>query len=340
MLRPAAPLLLDLSLDLPSSPPPPQLQQEFSAKAASGQPVQCLACQGKRVRAPSQAAINAAILNAQRAAGTAPDAAEEGEEGVLHRIRSAGRGAGEGCRQGGKHTLARPHHRAPNQLIINPPRLPSCPFPDEDSEFYSDEEEEEEGSEGEGERAAAGGATVAEDKAAAKKAEARAAAAPPPATKILSPGGPGGTGQGCVQGGQQGERSTCGALPAFKSEGPRGCAPPSPGRLHSRLAPHLPGPEPTAVEPCARPPPPAHAPAEEMLLAQVAGASGISTHTAATWPDAAVRVLVKVRCSAVRCSAVQGRGMGTVRRRWLLSAHSGQQGRHAQPPPPPPPPPR
>lgn len=51
--------------------------QEGAAKAASGEAVKCLACQGKRVRAPSQAAINAAILAAQRAAGLAPAAEDE-----------------------------------------------------------------------------------------------------------------------------------------------------------------------------------------------------------------------------------------------------------------------
>ena len=50
---------------------------------AAGGPAQCLACQGKRVRAPSQAAINAAILAAQRAAGITPTAAAvEPEDGL------------------------------------------------------------------------------------------------------------------------------------------------------------------------------------------------------------------------------------------------------------------
>lgn len=63
-----------------SSPCCSPLPQEFAAKVASGEAVKCLACQGKRVRAPSQAAINAAILAAQRAAGLAPAADDEDDD--------------------------------------------------------------------------------------------------------------------------------------------------------------------------------------------------------------------------------------------------------------------
>jgi hypothetical protein len=54
--------------------------QEFALKMSAGEAVQCLSCQGKRVRAPSQAAINAAILVAQRAAGITPTAILEAED--------------------------------------------------------------------------------------------------------------------------------------------------------------------------------------------------------------------------------------------------------------------
>jgi hypothetical protein len=79
--------------------------QEFALKMSAGEAVQCLSCQGKRVRAPSQAAINAAILVAQRAAGITPTAIleaddDEEEEEEEEEEEDEGSSSGSGAENG------------------------------------------------------------------------------------------------------------------------------------------------------------------------------------------------------------------------------------------------